>query len=202
MKRISHFFSTIFSPLLVPTYGMILASFLSVLAILPSTVLWTTISITFIMTCVVPASGIYALYKSGIVKDPGLNDQNERAIPYLLTILCYGGCAFFLYRAAAPMWLVMFFAGGAVAIIVNILVNIKWKISAHAASMGGLVALMFRLAASHMALYDMNVWISASVIMAGIVMTSRVYLQRHTLMQVIAGAANGFICVWFMSMIH
>ncbi len=33
MKRISQLLSLLFSPLLVPTYGMMLASFLSVLAI-------------------------------------------------------------------------------------------------------------------------------------------------------------------------
>lgn len=194
--------SSIFSPLLVPTYGMIMASYLSVLAVLPSGVLWTTVAITFVITCVLPLAGIIALYKSGVVKDPGLNERSERFIPYGLAALCYLGCAFFLYRASAPLWLAMFYAGGAVAIVINVIVNIKWKISAHAAAVGGLVAFVFRLAASHQAIYDMNVWMSAMVIVAGMVMTARVYLQRHTLMQVLAGAANGFLCVWLMSMIH
>lgn len=201
MKRISQLLSYIFSPLLVPTYGMIMASFLSVLAVLPARILWTTIAITFAITCVLPAVGIMALYRTGIVKDPGLNERSERFIPYGLTALCYLGCAFFLYRASAPMWLAMFFAGGAVAILINVIVNIKWKISAHAAAVGGLVAMVIRLASSHQAIYDTNVWISVMVIVAGMVMTARVYLQRHTLMQVLAGAANGFLCVWLMSMI-
>lgn len=202
MKQISHFLSFMFSPLLVPTYGMILAAYLTILSILPGAVLWTTISITFVLTCVVPLSGIYAMYRSGIVTDVGLNKRGERSLPYILTILCYLGCGYFMYRAAAPMWLVMFFAGGAAAIVINILVNLKWKISAHAASMGGLVAMMFRFTVSHAALYDMNVWISGAIIMAGLVMTARVYLGRHTLMQVLAGAANGYCCVWFMTMIQ
>lgn len=202
MKRISQLLSAIFSPLLVPTYGMIMASYLSVLAVLPSGVLWTTVAITFVITCVLPLAGIIALYKSGVVKDPGLNERGERFIPYALAALCYLGCAFFLYRASAPLWLAMFYVGGAVAIVINVIVNIKWKISAHAAAVGGLVAFVFRLAASHQAIYDMNVWMSAMVIVAGMVMTARVYLQRHTLMQVLAGAANGFLCVWLMSMIH
>lgn len=202
MKRISQLLSSIFSPLLVPTYGMIMASYLSVLAVLPSGVLWTTVAITFVITCVLPLAGIIALYKSGVVKDPGLNERSERFIPYGLAAVCYLGCAFFLYRASAPLWLAMFYAGGAVAIVINVIVNIKWKISAHAAAVGGLVAFVFRLAASHQAIYDMNVWMSAMVIVAGMVMTARVYLQRHTLMQVLAGAANGFLCVWLMSMIH
>lgn len=199
MKRISQLLSFIFSPLLVPTYGMMLASFLSVLAVLPLRVLWTTVAITFVITCLLPLTGILALYKSGMVKDPGLNARGERFIPYVLAMLCYLGCAFFLYRAAAPVWLSLFYVGGATAIAINTLVNIKWKISAHAAAVGGLVALLFRLAASHQAIYDMNVWISCGVIVAGMVMTARVYLGRHSLLQVLAGVANGFACVWFIS---
>ena len=199
MKRISQILSALFSPLLVPTYGMILASFLSVLAVLPVRVLWTTVAITFVITCMLPATGILALYKTGVVKDPGLNSRGERFIPYALAMLCYLGCAYFLYRAAAPSWLSLFYVGGAAAIAVNTLVNVKWKISAHAAAVGGLVALLFRLAASHQAIYGMNIWISCGVIVAGMVMTARVYLGRHTLLQVLAGVANGFLCVWFIS---
>ena len=131
MKRISQIISSIFTPLLVPTYAMILASFLSMLVVLPSKVLWTTIAITFVLTCVIPFAGIIGLYKSGVVNDPGLNSRSERSIPYILIILCYLGCGYFLFRAGAPQWLTLFFAGGAIAAFVNIIVNLKWKISAH-----------------------------------------------------------------------
>jgi len=199
MKRISQLLSILFTPLLVPTYGMIMAVFLSVLSVLPLRVLWTTVAITFVITCLLPLTGIMALYKFGAVKNPRLNARGERLIPYVLAMLCYLGCAFFLYRAAAPVWLSLFYVGGAAAIAVNALVNIRWKISAHSAAIGGLVALLFRLAASHQAIYDMNVWMSCGVIVAGMVMTARVYLGRHSLMQVLAGVANGFLCVWFIS---
>nr|WP_303274263.1 phosphatase PAP2 family protein [uncultured Duncaniella sp.] len=48
----------------------------------------------------------------------------------------------------------------------------------------------------------MNVWLSGVIIVAGLVMTARVYLSRHTLWQVLAGCANGFLCVYLMSMIN
>ena len=187
---------------MVPTLGMVAVSFLSILALLPLSVRWVTIGVVFVMTCLLPLVCIFALYRFGAVSDPGLNKRSERGVPYFIAILCYLGCGYFLFRSGAPLWLVMFFGGGAIAIIINILVNLKWKISAHAASMGGLVALFFRLSASHVAIYDLNLWLSGVVIAAGMVMTARVYLGRHTLMQTLAGVANGFLCVWFMSMIH
>lgn len=202
MKRVSQILSYIFSPLLVPTYGMILASFLSVLSVLSARVLCTTVAITFVITCVIPACGIMAMYKTGFLTDSGVNVRTERSLPYALTILCYVGCCFFLYRAGAPSWLTMFYAGGGAAVLINAVVNLKWKISAHAAAMGGLVAMLFRIAAMHQSVVDLNIWISAVVVLAGAVMTARVYLQRHTLMQVIAGCANGFLCVWLLTMFY
>lgn len=202
MKRVSQILSYIFSPLLVPTYGMILASFLSVLSVLSARVLCTTVAITFVITCVIPACGIMAMYKTGFLTDPGVNVRTERSLPYALTILCYVGCCFFLYRAGAPSWLTMFYAGGGAAALINAVVNLKWKISAHAAAIGGLVAMLFRIAAMHQSVVDLNIWISAVVVLAGAVMTARVYLQRHTLMQVIAGCANGFLCVWLLTMFY
>ena len=68
--------------------------------------------------------------------------------------------------------------------------------------MGGLVALVFRIVASHYALFNMNIWLSGVIVAAGLVMPARVYLSRHTLWQVLAGCANGFLCVYLMSMIH
>ncbi|WP_290158899.1 phosphatase PAP2 family protein [uncultured Duncaniella sp.] len=202
MKKISEILSAVFSPLLVPTYGMVLAAFLTILRMLPSNLLWTAIGITFVITCLVPVSAIVALYRSGVIKDPALNNRTERFIPYGVVVLCYLGCGFFFYKASAPFWLPMFVAGGALATVISTVVNCWWKISAHAAAMGGLVALVFRIVASHYALFNMNVWLSGVIIVAGLVMTARVYLSRHTLWQVLAGCANGFLCVYLMSMIN
>ncbi len=202
MKRISQILSALFSPLLVPAYGMALAGFLTILHLLPLSLLWTAIGITFVITCLIPVSAIVSMYRAGFIKEPGLNDRTERTVPYVVTILCYIGCGFFFYKANAPLWLPMFFVGGALACVINTVVNRWWKISAHAAAMGGLVALMFRIVASHYALYNMNVWLSCIIIVSGLVMTARIYLGRHTLWQVILGFANGFICVYLLSMIH
>ena len=201
MKRISEILSVLFSPLLVPTYGMILAAFLTILRYLPVNLLCTAVGITFVITCLIPVSIIMALFRSGMVSDPGLNERKERYLPYGAVVLCYLGCGFFFFKASAPLWLPMFFAGAALATVINVAVNYWWKISAHAAAMGGLVALLFRIVASHYALYNMNLWLSAVIILAGAVMTARVYLGRHTLWQGLAGCANGFICVYLMSMI-
>lgn len=201
MKKTASIISAIFSPLLVPTYGMLLVSYLTVFALLPGRILWSGIGVVFLLTCLIPMTGILALYKAGFIKEVGLNNRTERTVPYAIIVLCYLGVGFFFYRAGAPLWLSMFFAGAALAAVINIIINRWWKISAHGAAMGGLVALLFRIMALHQAIYNLDVWISVAVIFTGFVLSSRVYLKRHTLLQVLAGTANGYLCVWFLSMI-
>ena len=202
MKKFSQIVSGVFSPLLIPSYGTILVSYLTIMRLLPLRYIWLGVGVVFMLTCLIPIAGIFALYKAGFVKDAGLNERTERTVPYILTILCYLGAGFFLYRAGTPLWIDMFFAGGALAALISIIVNRWWKISAHGAAMGGLTAFVFRMAASHYAIYNLEVWMSVVVIATGLVLTSRVFLNRHTLMQVLLGAANGFLCVWLLSMIQ
>lgn len=194
-------FSSVFSPLLVPTYGVILALWLSVLVFLPAAMRWTVVAITFVSTCLLPMLAIITLWKLGIIKDPQLNNRTERTTPYIITGLCYLGCGLFLASNNAPSWLWALMIGGAIATAICILINTRWKISAHMAAMGGLLALMFRIAASNMQAVQLNAWLTAAVIVAGCVGSSRVLLERHTLWQVIDGTAVGFICVFFISMI-
>ncbi len=199
MKQISHIFSGVFSPLLVPTYAMILAVSLTILCYLPMSAKLTVCAATFFITCFLPLLAIYLLLKMMVVSDPGLNQRAERPIPYAITILCYLGCALYLYRASAPGWLTGFMVGGAVAALISLVVNFWWKISAHAAALGGLVAMMFRVAGSGVGVHDMLLWTIIAVVITGCVGTSRVYLRRHTLLQVAAGTLNGFVCVYLMS---
>ncbi len=198
---VSSIFSTVFSPLLVPTYGVALALCLSILSLLPAGVRWNVVGVTFGITCILPLLAIITLWKLKIIKDPQLNNRTERTTPYIITCVCYLGCAFYLFRANAPLWLWSLMAGGALATLICIGVNTRWKISAHMAAMGGLVALVFSMAVNEVAMVSLNWWLSAVVLMAGCVGTSRVYLERHTLGQVLAGTATGFLCVFLLSII-
>lgn len=199
MKNLAHFFSFVFSPLLVPSYGVWLALWCSTLNHYPADVRWAVTGVTFLITCLFPLLTIFGMWKLGMVSDPGLNKRTERTVPYIITAISYAGCAFYLGRANAPAWLVMFMVGAFCAALVSIVVNLRWKISAHMAAMGGMIGMLFRIATDGIAVSGIMWVIIAAVLAAGAVGTSRVALERHTLMQVIAGTANGFVCVYFLS---
>lgn len=199
MYRIARIISFVFGPPIVPVYGVILALWLSMLRVLPLGTRLSVTGIVALMVCVVPLLCIWALWKLGFLSDPALKQQKERTIPYVITLLSYGCCAYFLYMSQAPMWLVMFMVGAVIAVLICVFVNRRWKISAHMTAMGGLMALTMRMAVSHLAIVDM-LWITVLVaLLCGLVGTSRLIMQRHTPGQVFAGFAVGYICVYLCS---
>lgn len=93
----------------------------------------------------------------------------------------------------------MFMVGAVLAVMICIVVNKWWKISAHMTAMGGLMALSMRMAVSHLAVVDMLWPVFSVALLCGMVGTSRLVMQRHTPWQVAAGFAVGFACVYISS---
>lgn len=199
MYKISRILSSVFSPILIPTYAMILIGQVSVMNYLPASTLWTVTGIVFLLTAILPALSIFALFKLGMVSDPGLNNRTERTIPYFTVTICYAISGWFMQRMGAPLWLPLFFYGGAIASLVNTIVNRWWKISAHAAALGGLIAVLFVIASLHQNLVSLDWWYCGTILATGAVMTARVYMRRHTLLQVLCGCACGFLSVWALN---
>lgn len=190
--------SFIFNPLLMPTYGMIIAFWLSTLQILLTTDKITVIAAVALMTCVVPLVLFVLMRRFKILTDVHLNVQKERFIPYTITVVCYVVCALYLFNINAPTWMWMFMFGGASAAFISLVVNFFWKISAHMAGIGGLIGLLCKINSCGDGIFDLMPVICAMIIMAGILGTSRIAMERHTLWQVLTGALNGFLCVFLI----
>lgn len=193
--------SWIFVPLMMPVYGIILIFTLSILSFNPLHTRITYMLIVFGINFVLPMLAVILMKKMGIIQDVGLNGRRERVIPYIISILCLAGTGLFLWYKSAPMWVAMFYAGGALAALVNLIVNFKWKISAHAAGIAGLVAMLIEITKDGFPMQNMTIWIVGAILIAGLLGSARIWLGRHTLLQVLAGSAVGFICVWGLSMI-
>ncbi|MDE5849421.1 MAG: phosphatase PAP2 family protein [Muribaculaceae bacterium] len=197
----SHLISWVFVPLLMPVYGILLIFSLSFLSYAPfGTKLLFTL-IVFGANFLVPMILVLLLKKLGMIEDVGLNGRKERLIPYIITIVCLAGTGLFLYLKMAPVWVAMFFVAGALAGLVNLLVNFRWKISAHAAGIAGVVAMLIQVIKEGPSSDGMVWWIVGAIICAGLLGSARIWLGRHTLLQVLAGSAVGFLCVWSLSLI-
>ncbi|MDE6291717.1 MAG: phosphatase PAP2 family protein [Muribaculaceae bacterium] len=201
ITRCANVISWVFVPLLMPVYGIMLIFSLSFLRFAPFHTKLVFTLIVFGANFLVPMLLVLLLKKLGMIEDIGLNGRKERLIPYIISILCLGGTGLFLYLKMAPLWVAMFYVGGALAGFVNLLVNFRWKISAHAAGIAGVVAMLIQVVKEGPASEGMVWWIVGAILMAGLLGSARIWLGRHTLMQVVAGSAVGFLCVWGLSLI-
>lgn len=196
MIRFASIISAIFSPLFIPAYGVGLALLTTTLYYVAPSAKWHVLLTTLATTGMIPLIAIFLLTRIGKVTDIGLNDRRERTLPYLITLACYIGCTGYLVTVHSPSWLTMFMAGGAAALVITMIVNFWWKISAHAAGMGGLVALMIHIAARSLNVWEIQ-WVAMAVIVVtGLVCSCRLILQRHTLGQLAAGFTLGFLAVF------
>ena len=195
MKRFHHIVSLIFQPLLIPTYAMLLLMDMDIFKLLP--LRWRLIAIigTFIFTGLLPALPIWLLMKRGEVNDLFISKREERTMPYLFSFMAYVFWALFMWRTLQfPIFIVAMGMGSAVSIFIIVFINLKWKISAHAAGMGGLCgaifAICYRTAIN-------PVWLIALVLfISALVAFSRLELKAHTPGQVLAGFVVGFAMVF------
>lgn len=194
MKTLSNIISILFHPLLMMTYGIMLALSYTYLAIFPATTKWAIIGGTFLTTAIIPGLFILLLIKNGAAGDVELTDRHDRAVPYLIIITSMLVCLYYFYRLKMPFWLLAILIGACVALVLALCINFAWKISAHSLGMGGLLGGIMGIARIQL----MNpYWAFMGVILfAGLVAASRIYLRRHTPMQTYAGFALGFICVF------
>ncbi|MBD5190940.1 MAG: hypothetical protein HDS93_03665 [Bacteroidales bacterium] len=202
VDNVSHLLSWIFVPLLMPLYGTLLLFSESSLSFTP---MLTKVIVTLVvigLTAAIPMLLVILLKKLGLIEDIGLNGRKERLIPYIITIISFFITAFYFHLKGAPVRASMFFAGGGVAAIIELLINFRWKISAHAAGAAGVVAMLIHLAEDEYPSPDILGWIIFTVFMTGALGSARLWLRRHTLMQVLAGYVVGFCSVYLMMMIH
>ena len=195
MNKLATLLSTVFHPLLIPTYGIAIALYTSYMRIFGDRLLGIVIVGVLLTTCILPSLGIYILYKLGHISDFRLHERTERTIPYLINFACYVACYLYLYRFGIPSWIIAFIAGAIVALIISLFINRYWKISAHMVAAGSMVTLVFLMSFYSLMLtpYILPLQI-ASVLLAGAIGSSRILLKRHTLGQVGAGFALGILC--------
>lgn len=192
---VANFLSTVLSPLLMPTYGVFLVLWVSVLCLLPYGTRVAVLLICMGITCILPLIFLSVLRHFKLVKNLHVDIREQRLIPYLFTVLCYAVAAYYLYYCHSPQWFVMFMVGSAITVLLMALINLKWKISAHMAGIGGIVALVYQLHVQGLSAFDLLWLLCFTVIVAGALGSARLALRRHTLWQVLAGVVVGFLCV-------
>ena len=198
MRLFSNISSTLFHPLLMVTYGItfaLMGTFLALYTLRMKLLIWGS---TFLSTAVLPGLFIYLLIRTGAASDLELTKRKERVLPYLIFVVSVALCLYFLYRMMMPFWLIAILMGICVALLIALCINFFWKISAHMIGIGGLLGGLMGVARIH--LINPYLLFIAVLLIDGLLGTSRIFLKRHTPLQVYAGFSLGFMCTFVASM--
>ena len=193
LRYISLALGAILHPLMMPAYGILMfcAAFSTQHGGLP-TAYWLIATIaTFVLTAVIPLVIILIQIAQGSVENIFMRIAAQRTTVYIYALVCYGAWCYFLLQVLhAPLALFLIGVAATVALLCVLLINLKWKISAHATAIGGLIGGVFvycyALGTTPM------IWLMVVLlIVAWLLMCSRIYLDAHTPTQVTTGLLLG-----------
>ena len=159
------------------------------------------IGVVFLMTFVIPLIPVLTLKKSGVIENLQVESQKERILPFIFTIIIYCLDTYVFYSTFKQDG---FFVLIMILITFNMLVlsiiNLWWKISIHAAGIGGVLA--FYIVCSMLNALQFDLYLLLIILIcSGLVLTARLELNSHTITQVIVGYAVG-LCIGLSSLIY
>jgi hypothetical protein len=183
--------SIIFHPLLIPSLGFLLlfnSDFY--FSMLPWSLKRFVLLVVFLSTCVLPLLSILLLSLNQRI-DVKMDKNTDRILPLILSSL-FSFMGYLILKRIPIFPIYNFFLVATILVqIALLIVSLRWKISAHAAAIGGLIggflALSFRLNENPFLI------LSGLIIIAGMVGTARLILEKHTNWQVYTGFLLGFL---------
>ncbi len=199
-RWIAKIISFVFFPLLMPIYATFLLFNMKLFTYYPTPYVTEAKRTIFLFGIVLPCVSFIILKVFKAISDLRLPRKEERVIPYLSIAFCYLCCAYLLLRAAMPLWVVNLVISVAFVISVESIISKYWRISGHASSMGMLVG---SIAVSGYCTYT-NVcpMICYFLLLTGIVGCARMYLNRHTSEQLMAGFVFGAASMVLMEFLN
>ncbi len=191
-NRKAKFFNTMTTPIIIPTLSVIILLFFTAFSELHGEYKTQTFWIYFIFSLLVPAILItlYRKYNGWTISE--VEERERRNIPYTIAIVCYLICYYLLLRYGIYYHLILPVITALFILVPCSFINQRWNISTHCAALGGATGLLFGYALRHF--FFNPIWMLCFIILlSGIVGTSQITLQKHTLTQTLAGYLLGII---------
>jgi len=188
---IARVISYILHPLLIPTYSLLILFQIKtyVSHSIPYKAKLTIISIVFLNTFVLPVIMFYFMKLRGLLSSFTMENRKERILPYIVTAIFYYATFYLLKKFQLPSIIYYIVFGSTSLIVIALIINFWWKISAHMLAMGGMAG-----AFSGISFYlsiNMGALIALIILFSGLVGFSRLKLHSHTQAQVYTGFVIG-----------
>ena len=200
--RFCSLIAVVFHPLLMPTYiyGVMVFFTTGIIGNLSDAQKLTFMMLIFVSTFIMPMMVVVLLLlfdeKEFSWQSLFIENAADRVRPFLLVSIIYGFLSYYMLQTwSNNVAIAAMLAAIAVAILLTAIISRYWKISAHAVGIGGLCGCC-ALLNLHYLQPNLFMVLIGSILLAGIVLSSRVYLHAHTLAQVYSGWVLGAgVCV-------
>lgn len=182
----------VFTPFYLPVLGLALLFFLSYLRQYPPAYKFFVLAVVYFFTVLLPTFLIhlYRRYQGWTLFELGRKER--RMVPYIISILCYFTCIYFMEQLHIPHFMGSIVIAALLVQMVCALINVWWKISTHTAAIGGVAGALFVF--SEFFGFNPVWWLCLTFIVAGMLGSARMLLRQHTLGQVVVGFFVGMVC--------
>ena len=192
--------SMIFNPFYLPVLGIVILFLFSYMIMFPW---WNKILILAVVSCftiLLPTVliNVYRHYQGWTHLQ--LSVKRKRAVPYLISSLCYLGCIYVMNALHIPHLIKSILFAALILQLICAVINHWWKISTHSAATGAVIGALLAFAL----IFDFNPmwWLCLLLIMSGAVGSSRIILRQHTVMQVVGGSIIGGIITFILILFY
>ena len=183
--------SLVFTHFYLPTLGLLALFSLSYLSLLPFMYKTVVMAIVYFFTILLPTLLIHIYRRHQRWTLIELGQRERRMVPYVLSILCYFTCVYIMRSIHIPHFMSSIVIAALGIQIVCAIVNVWWKISTHTAAIGGVVGAVGAFAD----IFGFNPvpWFCVTILLAGMLGTSRMILRQHSLSEVVVGFVVGVV---------
>ncbi len=195
LRLLGHFFSYVFHPLFIPLLVTWFLCFVhpSYFAGYSSPGKIRVLLLVALNTIAFPGVTVLLLKGVGFIDSIFLRTQKDRIIPYIASMTFFFWAQYALReQPEIPRILVAFMFGVFIASAAGLIANIYFKISMHGIGMGGLVGIALVVMQQNTMLMT---WpLSAALLIAGLVCTSRLLVSDHSNKEIYSGLVIGLLC--------
>lgn len=197
VRKLALLLSVVFQPLLMPSlvFGLLFFGVPQASSI-PESFKVRLFYLIVSSTLLIPMVLMVGLRWSGLIKSLQFEEKSDRRTPFILVTLFYLLTTYFLMEKTELdpiLWQGMGIITGSVALLTG--VTFFWKMSAHMTGIGGLLAVLGVLGIYFPSL-DLAYLLVATLLLGGLVASSRLYLEAHRPTEVYVGLFVGFVTCW------
>lgn len=202
----ARYVSLFFSPLLIPTYAIVLALWVTPLSLLAENTRFGVSIVILLVTGMIPTA--YKLTLARFYFTPRHSLLMRRCVMAVIMAVCQCICGYYLYRLHAPEWMVMIMVAFAAVSVACALSSLCLKVSGHMAAMGALVSIICYFGRNGIMDVAVTPWAIGLIILSGLVASSRMEFGESVGRCIVpsffgaALVAYGVMCVHFFEALY